>query len=862
MAEAITIPSPSVFLRASPPPPNDPPASSQPNAPKQPNGRRPGSAEGKKKAAPRKPGASALSSGGGGSGGGGAADGAAVIKPKQSKSRNGCLTCKAKRLKCGEEKPGCQQCARRNVVCGGYRKDYKWRPFEETNVKQHIERHKRGLSPKQSAVSGQSSKAGSPELGGSKPIVDPPRSDDANKKRDSVLNEGSPQPRAVDARPAKAKRTQPPPSNKKGKEPVPSIEEDFEPPQDPRSRTESPEQAQQPAGGPPDLLPGALSHFTPALGLSPTLTEILLPFDPSSHPHPDLANLSLPSGFQNMMTPMNPMLDPDLDDEEINFDDVVEIDSDGEPMNNQQMAVRSRRAQTMPLASTGSPDDGMSPTMNYIYPQPFVAEGSPEMLTFRFDRLTCGILSIMDGPHENPWRMLIWPLTSQSPGLYHAISAMTAFHSAGEIPGLRLVGHEHKAASIRYIQEGIRDNSMGDQTAIATALALGFAESWDQPTVTGNTHIKGAQALVRRAMQRHRRSPLVGDDLARLKFLINAWVYMDVIARLTCVDSDESNDFDNTFIFSDTPNECPSMVMGSPNGGFGIDFGMPVDARLDPLMGCANTLFPLIGRVANLVRRVCRSTSNSPVIIDQAHVLKVALEAWDPPAFIERPEDPTTDVQHTLQTAEAYRWATLLHLHSAVPELPSLTSTELAQRVLQYLATVPLASRTVIVQIYPLMVAGCEIPFDEDRNWVRTRWAAMNQRMRIGIIEKAATLTEEVWRRRENYEAQPPSNRKLVATKELQPQRGRGQPLVRSPTGSMRPGDPGRTGMVFSYVEGDGDGGDQSPPDEDEKRRRARQRRFGRDPRMSISDPAYTVRGHLHWVGVMWDWGWESRLSQ
>jgi len=31
------------------------------------------------------------------------------------------------------------------VVCGGYRKDYKWRPFEETNVKVHIDRQKRGM---------------------------------------------------------------------------------------------------------------------------------------------------------------------------------------------------------------------------------------------------------------------------------------------------------------------------------------------------------------------------------------------------------------------------------------------------------------------------------------------------------------------------------------------------------------------------------------------------------------------------------------------------------------------------------------------------------------------------------------------
>ena len=72
MAEAITIPSPSVFLRASPTPPE------KPNVPPPPkHARRQSAAETKKKAA-RKSGAP-VSSG---------ADGS-VIKPKQSKSRNG-----------------------------------------------------------------------------------------------------------------------------------------------------------------------------------------------------------------------------------------------------------------------------------------------------------------------------------------------------------------------------------------------------------------------------------------------------------------------------------------------------------------------------------------------------------------------------------------------------------------------------------------------------------------------------------------------------------------------------------------------------------------------------------------------------
>ena len=604
---------------------------------------------------------------------------------------------------------------------------------------------------------------------------------------------------------------------------------------------------------PDRLQPGSLSHLTPGLGLSPTLTDILLPFDGNNPDYQDFVNFQLPEGFQ-VPPPPDLVIDPALMDEDMNDVDIEEIVGNGELMHGLPLSLGSRQNTPLSSNSSGSPNDVFRGPISYLYAQPVFAEESQEMLSVRFDKLTCGILSVMDGPRENPWRNLIWPLAQESPALLHAVTAMTAFHSATDLPQLRLVGHEHKARSIRYIQEGIRDDSMTDQMAIATALALGFAESWDQHTATGNTHIKGAQVLVRRALQDHRRNPLRGLELARLKFLCNAWVYMDVIARLTSVDSDESNEFDNTFVFSGNPNDAPPMIMGDVDPGFGIDFGMPIDARLDPLMGCANTLFPLIGRVANLVRKVCRSQVNSPAIISQANDLKIALEGWDPPAFIERPDDPTTDVQHTLQTAEAYRWATLLHLHFSVPELPSLSSSELARRVLQYLATVPLASRTVIVQIYPLMVAGCEASAEEDRHWVRDRWTSMNSRMRIGVIEKSATVTEEVWRRKDAYEAAPTSNRRLVATADLHPARRRGQPLVRTAGGSLSLGDPGRTGMVFSYVESENEG----TGSDDEVKKRARDRRNGRDPVMGVMDPAYTVRGHLHWVGVMWDWGWEG----
>ena len=60
----------------------------------------------------------------------------------------GCLTCKAKRLKCDEVKPTCQQCQKRNVPCGGYKKDFKWRAFEETAFAPKLESPSKGKKSK------------------------------------------------------------------------------------------------------------------------------------------------------------------------------------------------------------------------------------------------------------------------------------------------------------------------------------------------------------------------------------------------------------------------------------------------------------------------------------------------------------------------------------------------------------------------------------------------------------------------------------------------------------------------------------------------------------------------------------------
>jgi hypothetical protein len=546
---------------------------------------------------------------------------------------------------------------------------------------------------------------------------------------------------------------------------------------------------------PQDSLFDNPAHASPS-GQSPRLIDLLLPgSELNARPH-DFGQVQLePFEFEPGM------------------DDVEEIVRQPEPW------VSLPNSPTSTFSETSWDEN-----FNRIFRQPKVQAGSPEMLMLRFDKQTCGILSVKDGPTENPWRTLVWPLARDSPALYHAIASMTAFHASREKPALRVDGMEHMRRSIRSLASGIE--KMRTDTALATTLVLAFSESWDQHISTGIEHLRGARILVNQALERHNRKALGGDELARLKFLCNTWVYMDVIARLTSIDDEELIDFD--------------AVLTPLYGPFGNR-----STEVDPLMGCAATLFPLIGKAANLCRKVRAVDTNSIAIISQAMELKEQIEQWQPGSSFEEPEDPSSDIQHALQTAESYRYATLLYLHQAVPEIPSMTSAQLAKKVLVFLATVPLSSRLVIIQIYPLLAAGCEAVESEDRQWVENRWLSMSQRMWIGNIDKCWVVTQEVWQRRDDAQAAK------VSTQPMWP-----SPIHPESKRKFRE-DP-MDDFIFSDML---NGAKKSRRSSVSVQSSLSSRKRSTDFIMEDLDPDMTVRGRLHWVGVMQDWGWESQYS-
>ncbi|PWW73671.1 hypothetical protein C7212DRAFT_216691, partial [Tuber magnatum] len=473
---------------------------------------------------------------------------------------------------------------------------------------------------------------------------------------------------------------------------------------------------------------------------------------------------------------------------------------------------------------------------NDIFRRPAVTADSQEMLVLHFDKRTCGIMSVKDGVGENPWRTLIWPLARDSPALYHAIASMTAFHMSGGKPELRVQGMEHMRRSIRCLADDIdiRSGDTWNEAALATTLVLAFSEAFDRHISTGIEHLRGAKILVKQALVKQNTGEVAHR---RLGFLYNVWVYLDVLARLT---SDEDED--------------------DQGPGFAVNRPLTPISEIDPLLGCAATLFPLIGRVASLVQKVRKADQNTYGIISQGMGIKDLLERWAPEPYYDPPVDSSSDVVHCLKTAEAYRYATLLYLHQAVPELPSLGSRELARRVMHLLAEIPMTSGSCIVHIYPLLAAGCEAVTERERSWVKGRWEAMCSRLWIGNVSKAWEVMKEVWARRDKfwesqeaiqrYSLSPTGTRFCSPTldapiykRTISPVESEMEEEVYgwggAALGENSDMEPKRRAVTDDFSVGPGVGG-------------------GNTPSEILAEHEMSVRGKLHWVGVMKDWEWEG----
>lgn len=479
--------------------------------------------------------------------------------------------------------------------------------------------------------------------------------------------------------------------------------------------------------------------------------------------------------------------------------------------------------------SVSAPNSDNAGYLNASLQRPL--ENTPEIINTLFDLHICKRISIKgDGPHS-PWMTIVWPLSQTYPALYDALAAMVFFHLSREDPSRRVQAIQHYQRSTQSLTGPADGNFMPLKAALATRLALGFAEAWDPETPSsGQLHIQAATPLVQQAVSQHQISYLNPDEHEWLKFFVNTWMYMDVMARFgrssTLIPTDE----DLMSVCSQLSEDC-------------------ADHNLDPLLGCASTLFPMLSRLADLVGLALKSNkSNSIDYISRATNLRVEIERWSPTIDIEGNDEDKSCIADSIQTAEAYRWAALLLLRQTVPEVPWAHSQfELAQKTLVYLATVPRDSPTTFLQVFPLIVASVEVFELESREWIRRKWDHMSQVLNMIVAERCRKLTEEVWQRRDDFEDQhgirpvPKAQGEALDSNDCHPRLDQLSMSISKASPKSRVNTRLKLHSMTNNF-----------PDSMAFKK-------GIDPITRAGYTEYTVRGNLGFLAVMKDWNWERK---
>ena len=147
------------------------------------------------------------------------------------------------------------------------------------------------------------------------------------------------------------------------------------------------------------------------------------------------------------------------------------------------------------------------------------------------------------------------------------------------------------------------------------------------------------------------------------------------------------------------------------------------------------------------------------------------------------------------------------------------------------------------------MIAGNDAVEQEDREFVRDRWKAMSQRLVTGIVQRALEITEEVWKRRDEYWQAHDLSR------------------IFEDSGQVECASPTRNTNLGSGAGSPNSGGHPATTNHSRQPSRGINMfpisaafKKGVDTITRSGCIDYTVRGKLHWLGVMKDWQWQGKM--
>lgn len=269
------------------------------------------------------------------------------------------------------------------------------------------------------------------------------------------------------------------------------------------------------------------------------------------------------------------------------------------------------------------------------------------------------------------------------------------------------------------------------EAGIATSLILPSSapmdglELWDL-----ERHLRGARLLLAHALLYCGPS-----SFSRLKLLNEAQLQLTTLMWLACKVQLSVNLEDNMWV---------------------LDSILKRRGIMDPFMANARILFSLLQDALDASRQVRFGWATSAGLLAVAKQFKRNIEDWTHPIISE--VSWTDEELHALDFLYSYRATVLIYMCQVFPELRAPSDHNLHQTILNRLTMILPASSSIILLVFPLLVAGGDACTPNSRAQVKDAWKTIGRKTWVINIYKCLNITQEVWRRRDKVYQERESN--------------------------------------------------------------------------------------------------------
>lgn len=318
---------------------------------------------------------------------------------------------------------------------------------------------------------------------------------------------------------------------------------------------------------------------------------------------------------------------------------------------------------------------------------------------------------------DNGFRTMLIPIAlsetnSASSGLRQAMFALSAYHLWGHDAAVK-----YKLAAIRHLSKSLQDGENAAIPQFATSMMLCIGDVFDSADGSWAKHLAAAKAL-------SDRFPRNGDHVKDLLFLQTLLEYHDVLKGFSA----------GRHLLSET--ESMDSLKSEP-----VLRENSQDTIIIGALGCSRELMDLIAAIT----RLHKLTS----LPDPLHTLPSQIQTRlqdliQNPFLHPDAQSGELDTTRISQTAELYRLATLIYLHTTLLPLPR-SSSQLQSLVSRSLES--LEAFTVCTSPWPLFVTALEVDNDKDRLRILRVLETMQRVRRIGNVEMLQGIIEAVWNR-------------------------------------------------------------------------------------------------------------------